>query len=84
MKNFVIRIFILGILFSFQLNSFSININTNSLEIAIEKIQNNNFRGALNDLNMALTDSPNNPEIYYYRAVALFNLKKNDQAIEDL
>lgn len=84
MKKLVIRIFLLGIMFSFQMSSFSINANASALEIAIEKIQNNNFRGALKDLNVALSESPNNPEIYYYRAVALLSLNKNSQAIEDL
>ena len=83
MKKIIPHILFLLIFFSTNYRLISSEINNKLLEIAIEKIQGNNFRSAIKDLNLAEKEEPRNPEIFYYRAVALFNLKKNQQAIDD-
>lgn len=84
MKKFITTVLFLGVLFSSQPELFSSKVSGSTLETAIEKIQKNNFRGALKDLNIAVNEDSKNPEVYYYRAVAFLNLKRNQQAIEDL
>jgi Tfp pilus assembly protein PilF len=84
MKILITTVLFLGVMFSTQVDLFSSKVSGSTLESAIEKIQKNNFRGALKDLNVAVNEDSRNPEVYYYRAVALLNLKRNEQAIEDL
>ncbi len=84
MKINVIATLVLVVFLGSFTSLFSINDFGNSIEIAKEKINKSNFKGAVKDLNIVIAEMPNNAEAYYYRAVAYFNLRKNDEAIKDL
>lgn len=84
MKNIVIASLVLVLFLGSSINVFSVNDIGNTIESAKEKINKSNFKGAVKDLNIAIAEMPTNSEAYYYRAVANFNLRKNDEAIKDL
>jgi Flp pilus assembly protein TadD len=49
----------------------------------IQKGANGDFTGAVADFNTALLFDLDNPEIFYNRGLAYYNLKDNDQALTD-
>lgn len=53
-------------------------------EIAKEEIKNNNFQKAVNALNKAIEQEPNNPIYYSDRGVCYFHLDMKKQSLSDM
>ena len=47
------------------------------------KIYKGDYQGAIADYNLALQINPNNPDIYYQRGIAYFNLNNTKAALDD-